>query len=421
MNELVAAIYRRDEYSFIRWLQDPRYQEKTRLNEALRVVLGDDMELEIHDKMKYSEMLLCAGASPNIRNWNNDPVVYYACQNQDMAVLELLSNFAPDMNQANEEYKTALHVAAELGHPAMVGILLSCGADANVQDEFGNSPLMLALPQQDLEVIKLLLIDSDVNLPNIDKEVPIIISALHGRKDQMRLLIENGAEVNGQDIHQETALMMAAMRGDHDAAKVLIDAGGDVNIVNIDRQGCLHKAAGAPGPDVGKLVRLLITSGADIDVRSVYGNTPLFVAISVGNHEATRELLQANCNVNTRGNFVDGKVCSALELAILKDDLRMIIMLLSAGCTYTKQQVDQAVAHVMLTRMSAQEPPRDDDVFNGHLKMITHLTSPPLPLQQLCRLQIRKCLNHGITDKLGHLMLPAKITDYLAIKELEYL
>lgn len=71
--------------------------------------------------------------------------------------------------------QTALHLAVRHGRVVMVRLLLSCGADANVQDGQGNTALMFASERGHTHIARLLLERSQCDL-NLTDKVTITMS-----------------------------------------------------------------------------------------------------------------------------------------------------------------------------------------------------------------------------------------------------
>lgn len=65
--------------------------------------------------------------------------------------------------------QTALHLAVQHGRVVMVRLLLSYGADANIQDERGSTALMIAAERGHTHVARLLLERSQCDLTLTDK------------------------------------------------------------------------------------------------------------------------------------------------------------------------------------------------------------------------------------------------------------
>lgn len=60
-------------------------------------------------------------------------------------MLQTLLEHQAGVNECDAQGRTALHLAAEQGHEAAVGLLLDSGADNEICDADGKSPLFLAV------------------------------------------------------------------------------------------------------------------------------------------------------------------------------------------------------------------------------------------------------------------------------------
>lgn len=67
--------------------------------------------------------------------------------------------------------QTALHLAVRHGRVVMVRLLLSCGADANIQDSQGTTALMFASERGHTHIARLLLERSQCDLTITDKVI----------------------------------------------------------------------------------------------------------------------------------------------------------------------------------------------------------------------------------------------------------
>lgn len=154
----------------------------------------------------------------------------------------------------------------------------------DVQDDFGNTPLLTALvPSQILEPHGVF--SPDVEAAKIRREETVrqqIISALLKRRASMNI---------GNDIGV-TPLMQLAEWGyspdiDLDFARQMIALGADVNARDIFGSTALMLAAGR-GKEA--LVRLLLLSGADPSLMTCRGSTAHTWALERGHEQIAREL-----------------------------------------------------------------------------------------------------------------------------------
>ena len=166
---------------------------------------------------------------------------------------------------------TALHLAAQYGHLPHLEFLLENGADPNIRDARGLTPLMLAI--------------------------------LHRQTGPVRPLLDGGANPNIGD-NDGFAPIYRAMEGKMDeAVRTLAEGGSRPELLNIRAgqkgYGLAHRAAGSG--DVSRL-NLLAELGADLNLKENRGHTPLAVAVIDNRPEAVQVLLAAGANPNIADN-----------------------------------------------------------------------------------------------------------------------
>ena len=216
----------------------------------------------------------------------------------------MLLNFGPNVDAYDNEYRHVLHYAVTRGNTDMVGHLLNAGADPNVQDEFGNTPLIMCLEHENDELLEMMLLDSDVNLCNYERETPLHVLAYQKYPYAVSELLSRGADPNAADLHGETPLMIASWQSDLACVKILVEGGATVNLKSLNGDTALHKACHVSGRDNTDIIRYLIESGADVDAQNLINNTPLFLAVVADNNSTIRTLIKANCNVDKKGNAI---------------------------------------------------------------------------------------------------------------------
>jgi ankyrin repeat protein len=163
-------------------------------------------------------------------------------------------------------------------------ILLKHGANVNVRDTFGYTPLFFA--------------------------------AATGYMIVAQLLIEHGAQIDLQEIeHQRTSLMLATLNGHHEVVAVLLQRGANQNLQ--DKHGFSALLLGASNlhkPAWRKLTSTLLAEKlAPIDAVENQGRTALMYAAQAGAKDTVSELLQHGANINLQDK--DGR--TALSWAVL--------------------------------------------------------------------------------------------------------
>jgi hypothetical protein len=104
----------------------------------------------------------------------------------------------------------ALITAADQGHFEFVQALLTAGADPNMCNGFGDTPVIAAARHGHDAIIELLLAHgADVNAEDRDGDNALHVAQYHGRETTARLLIDHGA--HGSDGPSAKQLMMEAL------------------------------------------------------------------------------------------------------------------------------------------------------------------------------------------------------------------
>jgi 26S proteasome non-ATPase regulatory subunit 10 len=153
-------------------------------------------------------------------------------------------------------------------------------SDINVQDEDGNTSLILAVKANKVEIVELLLRSNcDPNMKN--------------KQDGSALMIA---------ISQCSTTMVTTL---------LASKKTDVNIRGYHGHSPLHGAASNSGIGTTSTVELLIRCHAIIDAVNDAGRTPLMQAASFGNAETLSLLIANHANASLR----DSKGMTALDLA----------------------------------------------------------------------------------------------------------
>ena len=184
-------------------------------------------------------------------------------------------------------------------------LLRTFGSGPNFKDSQGRSFLHNAIINNDIESVKELLLDADIDVNTQDNEgnTPLHFAVL---KDNNNIIIELLGHKPRLDLVNnlgQTSLDVAIINNLNDVIPLLIKAGAKINSFNRDGMTPLHIAA--INNNVQALLLLLDASTLiDVQDRNL-GNTPLHFAILNDATEAVRILLNAGADisiVNKDGN-----------------------------------------------------------------------------------------------------------------------
>lgn len=160
--------------------------------------------------------------------------------------------------------------------------------NVDVANEAGDTPLLISARLGNVEIgTRLIQSGANINHFNNNGIIPLITAIVHGKKEFAILLLEHdNLNINAQTKAGATALYRAVSndRADLEVVEILLMSGADPNIAG--EQGLaplgvgvleLVKRAQITG-DRKKIIKLLISHGANVNHRDNFGRTALMIA-----------------------------------------------------------------------------------------------------------------------------------------------
>jgi ankyrin repeat protein len=128
------------------------------------------------------------------------------------------------------------------------------------------------------------------------------------------------AEINAADDDRRSPLMHAilAEHADRSIVRLLIDCGADVNVADKDQKWtALHFAA---RDQKEPIVRVLLEAGAKVDPVDVFGNTPLWRAVSIASPDPNivKDLLEHGADPYRKSNYGVAPIDIARERGLVE-------------------------------------------------------------------------------------------------------
>lgn len=210
---------------------------------------------------------------------------------------------------------------------------------------------------------------------------PLIAAIIDKNTEEVRRLLDGGADANACDMDEETAMYGAVSQRDVEIVRLLLDRGADPNVPSGDGWVPVALAAHQRYTEIVELLldrgakvdarfedgssllqnsiewnapemtRILLKHGADPNLRREGGATPLMRAVEHQDLELTRELLEHGADSNAEA----ANGWSVLEEAVDRGNIEIARLLLEKGADVNHQEKDGWSVLHMATRGKTTE------------------------------------------------------------------
>jgi len=371
------------------------------------------------------------GADVNTKSPDDFTPLFIAVQNKHKPIVEyLLSKGARIDEKSGPKGCTALYQACFDGSLDIVTVLVDAGADVNLKSSHGYAPLFVAVQEKHKPIVEYflskgahidekngpngqtallkvcfggsldiatVLVDAgaDVNLKSTQGFAPLFAAVQNKHKPVVEYLLTKGAHINEKNGQTGlTALYKACVDGSLDIATVLLDAGADVNLKSTQGYTPLYAAVQSKHKPVVEyllskgasideklgplgltafykasidgsldIAKVLVDAGADINMKSTEGYTPLFVAVQNKHKPVVEYLISKGARIDEKNGQNND---TALHKACVTGSLEVVKILVDAGAD--------------INAVNKQgETPNDFAVENNHQSIVDYLESlqPP--------------------------------------------
>ena len=156
--------------------------------------------------------------------------------NGNLAVVKYLIEIGVDVNSETYDSFTPLIYASLHGHLEVVKYLIEQGADITIREqEDSRDAFIMASSQGHDEIVKYLVangaeiknvqVDDDINSTDEEGNTVLMYAVQEGNVEAVKTLLSNGADHSVQNNYGETALYWSASDGNFEILKLLIEAG----------------------------------------------------------------------------------------------------------------------------------------------------------------------------------------------------
>lgn len=242
------------------------------------------------------KLLLSKGADAKVKTDNGSTALMYAMKQSSTSEFNhpqkrdelnsrvgesaaMLIAVGVDVNAKTTYGGTALSFAVETCNTKGVKLLLQNGADVNVKDSNGVSPLMIALePIGEMyspEIPRLLI----ENGANVNETQPGGLTPLHYACDPkiIKLLVKKGVNINARTLKGRTPLHMATLNCSiggfaQYVSEANVSAKGDTSQPKFNKKTSDY---------CNSIIDALVSNGASINAKDKFGLTPLHYAAGI--------------------------------------------------------------------------------------------------------------------------------------------
>ena len=357
-------------------------------------------ELESADTyLKIGKLLLESGACPNKGDKDGVTPMCSAVIKSDERFTSLLLRHGANINQVNTNNVSPLckSLDAECYHNAKLLLKYGCevhGANDDNGQLRGATPLHLAIAKNNLEMILTLLdagADPNDYRKNVNESVYQHSSVLHlaAAEDKivvLWLLLAKGGKINSQnDLRRDTPLLILARKGSVEG------------------------------------VKMLLRFGADVELESQVGTTPVWAAVRENHLQVLQILLQTCCSLEIPSmEYHMYMPLTPLEIALRLQSWKMALILLNAGASHKTSTLNESIPapaplrgqRIIRTRAAYRLSPEDHQA----LKELRIWKSQPKLLKHMCRAVLRSYFTRQLPGLLKLLNYPIRLQNYLFMK-----
>ncbi|XP_041756679.1 histone-lysine N-methyltransferase EHMT1 isoform X3 [Coregonus clupeaformis] len=205
----------------------------------------------------------------------------------------------PNYLMDSQNKRTPLHAAAAEGHQEVCHMLVQAGANLDTFDEEQRTPLMDSCENNHLDTVKYLLrAGAALSHKDIKGSTCLHLAAKLGHYDVVQHLLSKASkQVNCQDDGGWTPITWAIEYKHRELVLLLLSRGADVNIRDKEENICLHWAALSGSDDIAQI---LLDARCDLHAVNVHGDSPLHIAARENQLECVTLLLSQGADVNLK-------------------------------------------------------------------------------------------------------------------------
>ena len=243
------------------------------------------------------------------------------------------------INDADENGDTALMYAVQNNNIELVRLLLENGADVNIENEQAETALHYAAEQQvNLQILELLLNrGADPNSKDFIGNTPLHISIQNHNLPLCQLLLQNGADPAVQNGEGYGSIFVSLLESQPQILRELLGAGANPNVISENDQltPLLYLISYLPNTNITlQLCEILLQNGADPNLTK--NSYPIILASTRGYCEIVDLLLRNNADINVQ----DSRGNTCLHLSTRRNFPECVEVILKHNKQIIKKDID---------------------------------------------------------------------------------
>lgn len=254
--------------------------------------------------IKYIELLV--DFSSNIYSLNKDnqtPLMLLVRRNKIVAmerILQLRQSIGKPVNLNYPHYNNGnslLHVACLCKFKRMIKLLVNHGADIRSTNNHNKSPLMIAITNGSLDIVKYMVDKIKFNNKIKNKKIgfqPVACAIQSNHSDILKYLLQF-INVNNKNNKGQTLLYSAVQCGSIACVDVLLNSNSNVNLKCCYGDSPLHVATRYKHHAI---MEMLLNHKAEIDVVDEDNETPVYQASMIPCLKTIQTLIDHKCNLD---------------------------------------------------------------------------------------------------------------------------
>ena len=224
------------------------------------------------------------------RTYTTEDLISAIRRKRDIAEIRQIISGVEDINQPDNDGKTALFVAVFIDSIEMVRELIACGVNVNHVNERGRTALFGAVRSNKIEMLRELLAKgADVKHADNGGKTALFVAVFSDSIEMVRELLAKGADLKHADNDGKTALCWAVLLHNQVMVRELVTHGADETSLTKAQQTRFTEAIALGKACLIKNTRssacALADTGRELQIESLMQNHPCREASEVQEHE----------------------------------------------------------------------------------------------------------------------------------------